>query len=87
MKYTNRISRGVKIQIKADLLQYSDLLCDVFMSALRMNIEEMSVLCLEGLENWVLIGFPLLNYCELVQLLLNLLQSSICMDNISRILR
>jgi hypothetical protein len=47
-------------------MRHSDLLCQVFWDAITLGQTSLTEICLEGLEHWILIGWPLLTYTTMV---------------------
>jgi hypothetical protein len=63
----------MKMQVKEKLLEGADLLCQVYSSTILLGQVGLTELALEGLESWILVGFPFMKYTELVKLVIQLL--------------
>ena len=63
------------MKIREDLLKHSKLLCQVFWEAMRFKEKKLTELCIEAMESWVVIGFPLFSFPNMVQILLELLET------------
>ncbi len=74
--------------IKDALMNNSDLLCKVYIAAIMLTQETLTDICLDGLESWIQIGFPLMKYVELVKLLLGLMKvNELCLESCCKIIK
>ena len=63
------------MKIREDLLKHAKLLCQVFWSAMGLKEQKLTELCIEAMESWVVIGFPLFSFPDMVKILLVLLET------------
>lgn len=69
---SNCIRQGIKIQVKEKIFEQEALLSDIFLSAMTIS-PALTNFTLEAVENWVAIGFPLMKYKGIINVLIVLI--------------